>query len=242
MEGMNMATSEREILQRIQRLATQEAARREAETVDTGDLLLAMLKCGQGIGYQIVKEYAGLSLREIRDRGDELRGLKSLEITNMASGKPEYLPNDGVKYGSWKRAALTPKQEAGAGLTRGNLDGELGGLREIAAAINGRAEKAKYLPIVLHEDYVAGIFTAGQMGTIVAMSTNADPGDENEEPDTAIEPARFNAGDQVTLKCGGPKMTVVWISVDGDLHCRWTKPSGLVQHGQFDPKVVTPIE
>ncbi len=45
---------------------------------------------------------------------------------------------------------------------------------------------------------------------------------------------KFQEGDVVQLKSGGPKMTVKAIDDDGDVYCQWFSGSKL-QNGYFKP-------
>ena len=48
----------------------------------------------------------------------------------------------------------------------------------------------------------------------------------------------FNVGDVVQLKSGGPRMTVVDRSHDGDLICQWFDQKEEQQRGVFPPASV----
>ncbi len=55
--------------------------------------------------------------------------------------------------------------------------------------------------------------------------------------------SRFEIGDIVQLKSGGPKMTVKGTSpsIGGDLLCQWFSGSKL-NHGYFDPETLQRVE
>lgn len=72
---------------------------------------------------------------------------------------------------------------------------------------------------------------------MAAASNNADEADP-EKVLAATETDPFGKAEPVRLKSGGPTMYVESIGTDGKLRCRWTKPSGLVEHGEFAPECV----
>jgi len=52
---------------------------------------------------------------------------------------------------------------------------------------------------------------------------------------------KFNEGDVVQLKSGGPKMTAKKILGDGDVFCQWFSGSKL-QDGYFQPHSLIKVE
>ncbi len=78
----------------VMQLAFQEADRLNDPYVDTGHILLALLKNGEGIACQLLKD-AGFDLRKIRDLSDKMRKEKA---ESRESSLCRIVSKDGTEY------------------------------------------------------------------------------------------------------------------------------------------------